>query len=41
MMEEKMAAMHQEEYVPSQTIHNLRAQWPDPVIQTDEDCVEE
>ena len=38
MMEEKMAAMHHEEYMPSQTIHNLRAQWPDPVAQMDDDC---
>jgi serine O-acetyltransferase len=41
MMEEKMAEMHHEEYVPSQTIHNLRAQWPDPVTQMDEDCEDE
>jgi serine O-acetyltransferase len=41
VMEEKMAGMHEEEYVPSQTIHDLRALWPDPVRLQEENCVEE
>jgi len=41
VMEEKMARMHNEEYVPSKTIRNLRDLWPELPMQEEAECVQE
>lgn len=41
VMEEKMAAMHNETYVPSQRIQDLRLLWPEPRDQSEVLCAEE